>query len=106
MSLDRHVAGWLCCAFAVVSIAVLGAQNAPRDTADQNPIIVDIGSQPDPTGDISIDFVVGMFAMAGILLAVAAVGCLIVAGVVIVIKRRRSAMDDSNEMTSHTRLKI
>ncbi len=72
----------------------------------QNPIIVDVGSQPDPTGDISIDFVVGMFAMAGVLLAVAVVGCLIVAGVVIFIKRRRSAMDDSNEMTSHTRLKI
>jgi len=72
----------------------------------QNPIIVDVSSQPDPTGDISIDFVVGMFAMAGVLLAVAVVGCLIVAGVVIFIKRRRSAMDDSNEMTSHTRLKI
>lgn len=72
----------------------------------QNPIIVDVGRQPDPTGDISIDFVVGMFAMAGVLLLVAAVGCLIVAAVVIVIKRRRSASDDSGEMTSHTRLKI
>jgi hypothetical protein len=72
----------------------------------QNPIIVDVGKQPDPTGDISIDFVVGMFAMAGVLLAVAAVGCLIVAGVVVFIKRRQAAHDDSGEMTSHTRLKI
>jgi hypothetical protein len=72
----------------------------------QNPIIVDVGKQPEPTGDISIDFVIGMFAMAGVLLAVALVGCLIVAGVVILVKRRRSAMDDSGEMTSHTRLKI
>jgi len=72
----------------------------------QNPIIVDVGKQPDPTGDISIDFVVGMFAMAGVLLAVAAVGCLIVAGVVVFIKRRQAAHDDSSEMTSHTRLKI
>lgn len=72
----------------------------------QNPIIVDVAKQPDPTGDISIDFVVGMFAMAGVLLAIAAVGCLIVAGAVILIKRRRAAADDSNEMTSHTRLKI
>jgi hypothetical protein len=72
----------------------------------QNPIIVDVGRQPDPTGDISIDFVVGMFAMAGVLLAVAAVGCLIVAGLVIFFKRRRSAMNDSDEMSSHTRLKI
>ena len=72
----------------------------------QNPIIVDVSRQPDPTGDISIDFVVGMFAMAGVLLAVAAVGCLIVAGLVIFFKRRRSAMNDSDEMSSHTRLKI
>ena len=72
----------------------------------QNPIIVDVGQQPDPTGDISIDFVVGMFAMAGVLLAVALVGCLVVAGVVIYIKRRQAAMDDSGDMTSHTRLKI
>jgi hypothetical protein len=72
----------------------------------QNPIIVDVGKQPDPTGDISIDFVVGMFAMAGVLLAVAVVGCLIVAGVVVFIKRRHAANDDSGEMTSHTRLKI
>ena len=60
----------------------------------QNPIIVDVAKQPDPTGDISIDFVVGMFAMAGVLLAVAAVGCLIVAGVVVLIKRRQAANDD------------
>jgi hypothetical protein len=72
----------------------------------QNPIIVDVGKQPDPTGDISIDFVVGMFAMAGVLLAVAAIGCLIVAAVVVFIKRRQAASDDSGEMTSHTRLKI
>ena len=72
----------------------------------QNPIIVDVGKQPDPTDDISLNFVVGMFAMAGVLLAVAAVGCLIVAGVVVFIKRRQSKNDDGNEMTSHTRLKI
>ena len=72
----------------------------------QNPIIVDVGQQPDPTGDISIDFVVGMFAMAGVLLAIALIGCLIVAGVVISLKRRQAARDDSGEMTSHTRLKI
>jgi len=72
----------------------------------QNPIIVDVGKQPDPTDDISLNFVVGMFAMAGVLLAVAAVGCLIVAGVVVLIKRRQAASDDSGETSSHTRLKI
>ena len=72
----------------------------------QNPIIVDVSRQPDPTGDISIEFVIGMFAMAGVLLAVAAAGCLVVAGLVIFFKRRRSAADDSDGMTSHTRLNI
>lgn len=72
----------------------------------QNPIIVDVGKQPEPTDDISLNFVVGMFAMAGVLLAIAAVGCLIVAGVVVFIKRRQEAKSDSDEMTSHTRLKI
>jgi hypothetical protein len=72
----------------------------------QNPIIVDVDRQPEPTGDISIDFVVGMFAMAGVLLAIAALGCLIVAGVVILVKRRQQRTHDPGEMTSHTRLKI
>ena len=49
---------------------------------------------------------IGVFAMAAVLLAVAAVGCLIVAGVVVFIKRRQQANDDSDDMTSHTRLKI
>lgn len=72
----------------------------------QSPIIVDVGSQPEATGDISIQFVVGMFAMAGVLLLIAALGSLIVAGLVILYKRRRLSADDSGEMTSHTRLKI
>jgi hypothetical protein len=72
----------------------------------QNPIIVDVGSQPDATGDISIDFVVGMFAMAGVFLLAAAIGSLIVAGVVFLYKRRRAATDPSGGSTSHTTLKI
>jgi len=71
----------------------------------QNPIIVDVGSQPDATGDISIDFVVGMFAMAGVFLLAAAIGSLIVAGVVFLYKRRSGA-DSTGGSTSHTTLKI
>jgi len=70
----------------------------------QNPIIVDVGKQPTPTGDISIEFVIGMFAMAGVVLAAAAIGSLIVAGVVFYVKRRHAANDDGS--TSHTQLKI
>jgi hypothetical protein len=71
----------------------------------QNPIIVDVGKQPDATGDISIDFVVGMFAMAGVLLLAATIGSLIVAAVVFMIKRRQAA-SGSDGSTSHTQLKI
>lgn len=72
----------------------------------QNPIIVDVGSQKAPTGDITIDFVVGMFALAGVLLLVATAGCLIVAAVVIIYKRRHPPLDAEGGSTSHTRLRI
>jgi len=71
----------------------------------QNPIIVDVGKQPNPTGDISIDFVVGMFAMAGVFLLAAAIGSLIVAGIVFAVKRRQAA-SGTDGATSHTQLKI
>jgi hypothetical protein len=68
------------------------------------PIIVDVGKPPEPTPDISIDFVVGMFAMAGVFLLAALVGSLIVAGVILFMKRRqqRLARDDPG----HTTLRI
>jgi hypothetical protein len=70
----------------------------------QNPIIVEVAKPPDPTPDISIDFVVGMFAMAGVFLLLACVGSLIVAGVILFMKRRqqRLAPDDPG----HTTLRI
>ena len=71
----------------------------------QNPIIVDVGRQPDATGDISIDFVIGMFAMAGVFLLAAAIGSLIVAVVVYYVKRRQAASGDDGS-TGHTQLKI
>ena len=37
----------------------------------QNPIVVEVVKQPQPSHDISIDVVLGMFAMAGVLLAAA-----------------------------------
>ena len=65
------------------------------------PIIVDVGRPPAPTPDISLDFVVGMFAMAGVFLGLALVGSLIVAGVILFMKRRqqRLAPDDSGHTT-------
>ena len=49
--------------------------------------IVEVIRQPEPTRDISLDVIVGMFGLAGALLAMAAVGS-VVAGVVMVLIRR------------------
>jgi hypothetical protein len=68
------------------------------------PIIVDVGKPPEPTPDISIDFVVGMFAMAGVFLLAALVGSLIVAGVILFMKRRQQRL--SPDDPGHTTLRI
>jgi hypothetical protein len=68
------------------------------------PIIVDVGKPPEPTPDISLDFVVGMFAMAGVFLLVAFVGSLIVAGVILFMKRRQQRLSPDDQ--SHTTLRI
>lgn len=71
----------------------------------QNPIVVDLAKQPPPTRDVSIDFVLNMFLMAGVLLAAAALGSLLVAGVIILYKRWRDA-GTSDAGPSHTTLRI
>ncbi len=70
----------------------------------QNPIIVDVGKPPEATPDISLDFVAGMFAMAGLFLLAALVGSLIVAGVILFMKRRQQRL--SPDDASHTSLRI
>jgi len=70
----------------------------------EKPIIVDVGKPPAPTPDISLDFVVGMFAMAGVFLLVALVGSLIVAGVILFMKRRQQRL--SPDDPGHTTLRI
>ena len=70
----------------------------------QNPIVVDVSKQPEPAHDISIDVVLGMFAMAGVLLAAMAVGSTIVALLVIWYRRRRDAAGPPEP--SHTQLRI
>ena len=69
----------------------------------QKPIIVDVNKQPTPTHDITLDYVAGMFAMAGVLLLVALVGCAIIAGAIILYKRRRSSTGSEPD---HTTLRI
>ncbi len=73
----------------------------------QNPIVVELGKQPAPTPDISISVVLGMFAMAGMFLLAAAIGSALVAGGMILYKRRRDATTPADAPShTHTSLRI
>jgi hypothetical protein len=71
----------------------------------QKPIVVDLAKKSEPTHDISIDVVLGMFAMAGIFLLVAFIGCAIVAGGMILYKRWRDGSAPPSE-TQHTHIRL
>jgi hypothetical protein len=68
------------------------------------PIIVDVGKPPPPTPDLTFDFLIGMFQMAGIFLLAALIGSVIVAAVIIVYKRRQSSNGTGDP--GHTTLRI
>ena len=73
----------------------------------QNPIVVDLAKQPEPSRDISLDVIVGMFAMAGVVLLVAAIGSGLVAGGMLLYKRWRDASAPPTQSPhSHTSLRI
>ena len=57
----------------------------------QEPIVVEILSQPEVTRDIGVDVMVGMFSMAGVALLFAAIGGLIVGVIFVGIRRHRDA---------------
>jgi len=73
----------------------------------QKPIVVDLAREQPASHDISIDVVLGMFAMAGIFLLVAFVGCALVAGGMLLYKRwRDSSTPPSTDQHTHIRLQI
>ena len=73
----------------------------------QKPIVVDLAKRSPESHDISIDVVLGMFAMAGVFLLVAAIGCAMVAGGMILYKRwRDSSTPGQTESHTHIRLQI
>ena len=71
----------------------------------QQPIVVDVIKQPPPAKDISIDVILGMFQMAGVVLLAAAVGGLIVGLIFIAIRRFRDASAPSSD-SDHVKLRI
>lgn len=73
----------------------------------QKPIVVDLASQPEAARDISLDVIVGMFAMAGVFLLVAALGSGLVAGGMLLYKRWRDASAPPTQSPhTHTSLRI
>ena len=73
----------------------------------QAPIVVDLKEQAEPARDISIDVVLGMFATAGWFLLAGAIGCLLVAGGVLIYKRWRDANAPAVIVPhTHTRLQL
>ena len=71
----------------------------------QQPIVVDVIKQPPPARDISIDVVLGMFQMAGVVLLAAAVGGLIAGLIFIGIHRLRDASAPASD-SEHVKLRI
>jgi hypothetical protein len=71
----------------------------------QQPIVVDVVKQPEVTQDISVHVVLGMFALAGVMLLAAAIGGLIVGGIFVFIRRLQDASRPPTD-TEHVRLRI
>lgn len=71
----------------------------------QEPIVVDLTTKSEPSRDISIEVVLAMFAVAGIFLLVALIGCALVAGGMITYKRWRDASAPPSE-TQHTHIRL
>ena len=57
------------------------------------PFVIELVEQPEVSRDISLDFVVGMFSMAGFVLMAAAIGSVVVAVGVVVWRRRQERGD-------------
>ena len=74
----------------------------------QKPIVVEVIRQPEVTRDVSVDAILGMFALAGVFILFAAVGSLLVGGMYVWIRRKQEASAPSSDapISSHVRLQI
>ena len=73
---------------------------------DQDPFLVEVLEQPQATRDISLDVVLGMFTMAGVVLLCALVGGLIVGSITIAVRRARDKKADIPTESDHVRLRL
>jgi hypothetical protein len=72
----------------------------------QQPIVVEVIKQPAPTRDISIEYVITMFATAGVMLLIAAVGGLVAGAIFVALRRLRDASAPPTTDSSHVKLRI
>jgi hypothetical protein len=72
----------------------------------QPPIVVEVIKQPEPARDISIDYILTMFATAGVVLLAAAIGGLIAGAIFIALRRLRDASAPASTDSSHVKLRI
>jgi hypothetical protein len=76
----------------------------------QDPIVVEVAreaaKQPPAAHDISIDYIITMFASAGVFLAIAAAGGILVGAIFIAIRRMQERSAPPTTDTSHVRLRI
>ena len=72
------------------------------------PNVVEVLRQPEVTRDVSVDAVLGMFALAGIAMLLAAIGGLVVGGIFVWIRRMQDSAAQSTDTpaTSHVKLQI
>ena len=73
----------------------------------QDPIVVEVATQqPAAAHDISIDAIITMFASAGVFLAIAAAGGLLVGAIFIAIRRIQERSAPPTPDSSHVKLRI
>ena len=72
----------------------------------QEPIVVEVIKQPQPTQDISIDYIITMFASAGVFLLIAAAGGILVGAIFIAIRRMQERSAPATTPDSDLRLRI
>ena len=72
----------------------------------ENPIVVDVVKQPPAAHDISIDYILTMFASAGVFLLVAALGGIVVGLIFVGIRRMQEKSAPPEPDSSHVKLRI
>ena len=70
------------------------------------PVVVDVIKQPPAAHDISIDYILTMFASAGVFLLVAALGGIVVGLIFVGIRRMQEKSAPPEPDSSHVKLRI